>query len=150
VPWLWAAPLSLATVISLLTVGGSAQFSYYEGTQLLELLINPSFNSPHQTVIGSHRDILRDVQGSNVWSGQQVQSFNSDAIAWGALGKPLYATGTRYGVRVSASLTKPCSCHVSCSLFPTCWSPVWDSQFHSGFSTGCTLRSGLILSSLPS
>ncbi|KAI0089664.1 OPT oligopeptide transporter [Irpex rosettiformis] len=50
-----------------------------------------------RTVIDSHRDILLDVQGSNVWSGQQVQSYNSDAIAWGALGKPLYATGTRYG-----------------------------------------------------
>ncbi|KAF7799677.1 hypothetical protein EIP86_010917 [Pleurotus ostreatoroseus] len=50
-----------------------------------------------RTVIDSHREILLDVQGSNVWSGQQVQSYNSDAIAWGALGKPLYATGTRYG-----------------------------------------------------
>ncbi|KAJ3552837.1 hypothetical protein NM688_g3945 [Phlebia brevispora] len=50
-----------------------------------------------RTVISSHREILLDVQGSNVWSGQQVQSYNSDAIAWGALGKPLYATGTRYG-----------------------------------------------------
>ncbi|KAF5349434.1 hypothetical protein D9758_014623 [Tetrapyrgos nigripes] len=35
--------------------------------------------------------------GTNVWSGQQVQSYNSAAVAWGALGKPLYATGTRYG-----------------------------------------------------
>ncbi|KAK0226690.1 OPT oligopeptide transporter [Armillaria fumosa] len=50
-----------------------------------------------RTVISSHREILRDVQGSNIWSGQQVQSYNSAAIAWGALGKPLYATGTRYG-----------------------------------------------------
>ncbi|EIN08007.1 OPT oligopeptide transporter [Punctularia strigosozonata HHB-11173 SS5] len=50
-----------------------------------------------RTVLSSQRDILLDVQGSNVWSGQQVQSYNSDAIAWGALGKPLYATGTRYG-----------------------------------------------------
>ncbi|SJL14148.1 related to peptide transporter [Armillaria ostoyae] len=50
-----------------------------------------------RTVISSHREILMDVQGSNIWSGQQVQSYNSDAIAWGALGKPLYATGTRYG-----------------------------------------------------
>jgi hypothetical protein len=52
-----------------------------------------------KTVLSSQREILRDVQGSNVWSGQQVQSYNSAAIAWGALGKPLYATGTRYGVR---------------------------------------------------
>ncbi|KAI0797406.1 OPT oligopeptide transporter [Irpex lacteus] len=50
-----------------------------------------------RTVIDAHRPILLDVQGSNIWSGQQVQSYNSDAIAWGALGKPLYATGTRYG-----------------------------------------------------
>ncbi|KAJ8089444.1 hypothetical protein PM082_014693 [Marasmius tenuissimus] len=49
------------------------------------------------TVISSQREILRAVQGTNVWSGQQVQSFNSAAVAWGALGKPLYATGTRYG-----------------------------------------------------
>jgi hypothetical protein len=49
-----------------------------------------------KSVLSSQREILRDVQGSNVWSGQQVQSYNSDAIAWGALGKPLYAPGTRY------------------------------------------------------
>ncbi|KAF9477683.1 OPT oligopeptide transporter [Pholiota conissans] len=50
-----------------------------------------------KTVLGAQRDVLRSVQGTNVWSGQQVQSYNSAAIAWGALGKPLYATGTRYG-----------------------------------------------------
>ncbi|KAJ7186170.1 OPT oligopeptide transporter [Mycena filopes] len=50
-----------------------------------------------KTIIASHAEILRDVQGSNIWSGQQVQTFNSAAIAWGALGKPLFATGTRYG-----------------------------------------------------
>jgi OPT family oligopeptide transporter len=49
------------------------------------------------SVMSSHREILLDVQGSNVWSGQQIQSFNTDAIAWGALGKPLYAPGTMYG-----------------------------------------------------
>jgi len=50
-----------------------------------------------KVVIKAQRDILRSVQGTNVWSGQQVQDYNSAAIAWGALGKPLYATGTRYG-----------------------------------------------------
>jgi L-lactate permease len=53
-----------------------------------------------KTVISVHADVLRDVQGTNIWSGQAVQAFNSAAIAWGALGKPLYATGTRYGVSV--------------------------------------------------
>jgi len=50
-----------------------------------------------RVVLTSQRDVLRDVQGTNVWSGQQVQSYNSAAISWGALGKPLYAPGTRYG-----------------------------------------------------
>lgn len=52
-----------------------------------------------KTVLSSHREILRDVQGTNIWSGQQVQSYNSDAISWGALGKPMYASGTQYAVR---------------------------------------------------
>jgi OPT family small oligopeptide transporter len=50
-----------------------------------------------KSVLANQREILREVQGSNVWSGQQVQSYNSAAIAWGAVGKYLYATGTRYG-----------------------------------------------------
>jgi len=51
-----------------------------------------------RVVLDANREVLLDVQGSNTWSGQQVQSYNSDAIAWGALGKPLYAHGTPYGV----------------------------------------------------
>ncbi|KAF8888442.1 OPT oligopeptide transporter protein-domain-containing protein [Gymnopilus junonius] len=49
-----------------------------------------------RVVLTSQREILLQVQGTNVWSGQQVQSYNSDAISWGALGKPLYAPGTPY------------------------------------------------------
>ncbi|RDB18213.1 Oligopeptide transporter 9 [Hypsizygus marmoreus] len=49
-------------------------------------------------IISSRREILLDVQGSNVWSGQQVQSFNSNAISWGALGDRLYAPGGRYAI----------------------------------------------------
>ncbi|KAE9396396.1 OPT oligopeptide transporter [Gymnopus androsaceus JB14] len=48
-------------------------------------------------VLTNQRSILLEVQGTNIWSGQQIQSYNSVAVAWGALGKPLYATGTRYG-----------------------------------------------------
>ncbi|KAI0365212.1 OPT oligopeptide transporter [Pilatotrama ljubarskyi] len=49
------------------------------------------------SVIAGNRDILLAVQGTNVWSGQQVQSYNSNAITWGALSKPLYSPGARYG-----------------------------------------------------
>ncbi|KAF9552218.1 peptide transporter MTD1 [Agrocybe pediades] len=51
-----------------------------------------------KVIISTHREILLDVQGSNIWSGQQVQSFNSDAVSWGALGNLLYAPDGRYGI----------------------------------------------------
>ncbi|KAK0199297.1 peptide transporter MTD1 [Desarmillaria ectypa] len=51
-----------------------------------------------KVIISAHREVLLDVQGSNVWSGQQVQSFNSDAVSWGALGKQLYSPSGRYGI----------------------------------------------------
>jgi hypothetical protein len=50
-----------------------------------------------KSVIAGNRDILLAVQGTNVWSGQQVQSYNSAAITFGALSKPLYSPGARYG-----------------------------------------------------
>lgn len=41
------------------------------------------------SVVDSQRDILKDPTGTNVWSGQVVQSLNSDAVTW-ALAKDLY------------------------------------------------------------
>lgn len=38
-------------------------------------------------IISSHRELLTDVQGNNFWSGQNVQSFNTEAVTWGALAK---------------------------------------------------------------
>lgn len=49
-------------------------------------------------IVKAQRDILLQVQGTNIWSGQQVQTFNSNAISWGALGKHLYAPGGRYAI----------------------------------------------------
>ncbi|EIN10286.1 OPT oligopeptide transporter [Punctularia strigosozonata HHB-11173 SS5] len=51
-----------------------------------------------RVVISDNRQILLSVQGSNVWSGATIQSFNSDAIAWGALAKQLYSPSGRYGI----------------------------------------------------
>ncbi|THG98062.1 hypothetical protein EW145_g7487 [Phellinidium pouzarii] len=51
-----------------------------------------------KVIITAQREVLLDVQGTNVWSGQQVQSFNSDAISWGALGNKLYAPSGTYGI----------------------------------------------------
>ncbi|SCV68448.1 BQ2448_569 [Microbotryum intermedium] len=42
------------------------------------------------SIINSHREILLSVEGSNLWSGNLVQSFNADAVTWGALGKEMW------------------------------------------------------------
>ncbi|KAF8526881.1 OPT oligopeptide transporter [Hysterangium stoloniferum] len=49
-----------------------------------------------QTVINNERPILLSNEGSRVWSGQQIQSFNADAILWGALGKEIYGPQGSY------------------------------------------------------
>ncbi|KAF7307899.1 hypothetical protein MKEN_01150600 [Mycena kentingensis (nom. inval.)] len=51
-----------------------------------------------RVIISTHREVLLDVQGSNIWSGQQPQTFNADAVSWGALGNILYKPGGRYGI----------------------------------------------------
>ncbi|KAF2193594.1 OPT superfamily oligopeptide transporter [Zopfia rhizophila CBS 207.26] len=46
----------------------------------------------------NQREILLSIQGTNVWSGQNIQQFNSQAIAWGALAKEMFSPGSRYAV----------------------------------------------------
>ncbi|GJJ13987.1 hypothetical protein Clacol_008244 [Clathrus columnatus] len=43
-----------------------------------------------QIVVNNERTILLSNQGTRVWSGQQIQSFNANAVLWGALGKEIY------------------------------------------------------------
>lgn len=47
-------------------------------------------------IITNQRTILQSVEGSNVWSGQQVQSFNSLAVMWGGLPHELFSVGGTY------------------------------------------------------
>ncbi|KAI0628167.1 OPT oligopeptide transporter [Trametes polyzona] len=74
-----------------------------------------------KSVIEGNRPLLLAVQGSNVWSGQQVQSYNSNAITWGALAKPLYAPGARYGFipwMLLAGLVVPLPPYIAHRIWP--------------------------------
>jgi OPT family small oligopeptide transporter len=62
------------------------------GTLLGSILNFTLMNS----IIDNQREILLSVQGTNIWSGQQPQQYNSQAIAWGALSHQLFAIGKRY------------------------------------------------------
>ncbi|KAG6857387.1 hypothetical protein H0H87_004749 [Tephrocybe sp. NHM501043] len=48
------------------------------------------------SIIDNQRDILLSVEGTNIWSGQQPQQYNSQAIAWGGLSHELFSDGQRY------------------------------------------------------
>ncbi|GAA6063037.1 hypothetical protein JCM10212_001016 [Sporobolomyces blumeae] len=88
-----------------------------------------------KSVISSQREILLSVQGSNIWSGQQVQSFNSQAVAWGALSKHLYSPGSTYFIiplAIIIGLAVPLPFYFAHRFFPrfgfdkfvspiTCW-----------------------------
>ncbi|KAH9830857.1 OPT oligopeptide transporter [Rhodofomes roseus] len=49
-----------------------------------------------QDVVNKQRKILLENEGTRVWSGQQVQSYNANAILWGALGKEIYGPSGPY------------------------------------------------------
>ncbi|KAG2158266.1 OPT oligopeptide transporter protein-domain-containing protein [Suillus bovinus] len=48
------------------------------------------------SIIDNEREILLSIHGTNIWSGQQPQSYNSQAIAWGGLAHELFSSGQRY------------------------------------------------------
>ncbi|KAG6331947.1 hypothetical protein ID866_7144 [Astraeus odoratus] len=48
------------------------------------------------SIVTNQKEILLSVQGTNVWSGWQVQMYNSQAIAWGGFSQELFSAGKRY------------------------------------------------------
>jgi hypothetical protein len=47
-------------------------------------------------IITNQFDILVSIEGTNVWSGQQAQSFNSLSVTWGGLSHELFSVGGVY------------------------------------------------------
>jgi hypothetical protein len=47
------------------------------------------------SLVQNQGEILRSVQGSNIWSGQNIQQFNTLAIAWSIASK-MFSVGSRY------------------------------------------------------
>jgi OPT family oligopeptide transporter len=54
--------------------------------QMVGTIIGAIFNYIMMvSIVDNQRDILLSIEGTNIWSGQNVQQYNSQAIAWGAL-----------------------------------------------------------------
>ena len=48
------------------------------------------------TITKNQREILLSIEGTHIWSGAGVQSFNTQAVTWGGLAKQMYSTGSTY------------------------------------------------------
>lgn len=48
------------------------------------------------SIVKNQRDVLLSVEGTNIWSGQNVQTYNAQAVAWGGVGDKIFAAGGTY------------------------------------------------------
>ncbi|KAI0046405.1 OPT superfamily oligopeptide transporter [Auriscalpium vulgare] len=56
-------------------------------------------------IIDNNRPALLSISGTRLWSGQNPQSFNSNAISWGALGPEMFGrNGTYFMVPVALAI----------------------------------------------
>ncbi|KAJ9137170.1 OPT superfamily oligopeptide transporter [Pleurostoma richardsiae] len=65
--------------------------------QIMGTLIGAVINyALMNSITTNQREILLSIQGTNIWSGQVIQSFNSNAIAFGALSQYMFSIGRTY------------------------------------------------------
>ena len=59
--------------------------------QMMGTAIGAAFNYVMvNNIITNQFDALISIEGTNVWSGQQAQAFNSLAVTWGGLSHELF------------------------------------------------------------
>ncbi|KAH6672407.1 OPT oligopeptide transporter protein-domain-containing protein [Halenospora varia] len=64
--------------------------------QILGAVIGAIFNYiMMKTIVTNQFTILKSIEGSNIWSGQNVQQYNTLAIAWSIAGD-MFSVGARY------------------------------------------------------
>ena len=86
------------------------------------------------SIIDNQRPNLLSVEGTNVWSGQQPQQYNSQAIAWGGLRCDLFSLAS------NLSMTVPIAINCLPLANNTNLSPGhiwldWQCPYHSGSCT---------------
>lgn len=65
--------------------------------QMLGTVIGAALNFVMaDSIIGNQADVLRSIQGTNIWSGQDAQQFNAQAVTFGGLPHELFSVGAKY------------------------------------------------------
>ncbi|KAJ5638954.1 uncharacterized protein N7484_006816 [Penicillium longicatenatum] len=65
--------------------------------QMIGTFIGAIFNYiMMNSIVANQREILLSVEGTNIWSGQQPQQYNTLSVAWGGLAHELLSVDSRY------------------------------------------------------
>lgn len=57
------------------------------------------------SIVKNQREVLLSVEGTNIWSGQNVQTYNAQAVAWGGVGPEVFGiNGTYYMVPIGLAI----------------------------------------------
>ncbi|KAL6251444.1 hypothetical protein RBB50_001653 [Rhinocladiella similis] len=65
--------------------------------QVLGTIIGAVFNYiMANSIIDNQREILLSIEGTNIWSGNQVQQFNAQAVTFGGFPHELFSVGGQY------------------------------------------------------
>ncbi|KAH8099561.1 OPT oligopeptide transporter [Cristinia sonorae] len=87
------------------------------------------------SIINNNRDALLSIAGTRLWSGQNAQGYNSNAISWGALAPYMFSPHATYKM-VPISLAIGVICPLPLYLAHRMW-PKWG--FHN-FNTAIILQ----------
>ena len=88
------------------------------------------------TITTAQREILTSIDGTNIWSGQNPQAYNSQAIAWGGLAKDLFSAGGTYQWVTYAFLigfTLPVPFWIAHKYFPKMRWDYWNTAIIANF-----------------
>ena len=67
------------------------------GAQVFGTIIGALFNYlMANSIIDNQFAILQSIEGTNIWSGNQVQQFNSQAVTFGGFSHQLFSVGGKY------------------------------------------------------
>lgn len=65
--------------------------------QIIGTIVGAIFNYiMMESIVENQEEILLSIEGTAVWSGQNVQQYNTQGIAWGALAKEMFSAGSTY------------------------------------------------------
>ncbi|KZT11134.1 OPT oligopeptide transporter [Laetiporus sulphureus 93-53] len=73
------------------------------------------------SIINAQRPALLSIAGTRLWSGQNAQSYNSNAISWGALGPEMFGPHSTYRmvpISLAIGLVLPIPFYIAYRIWP--------------------------------